>query len=196
MSYSIELELQKFPKTVVLKDGKKATLRPLQKTDEKDFHQLFLGIPEPERMFIKHRVTDLKVIRDWCQKIDYGRNLPLVALMGGKIVGDATLHQQLGGWKRHIGRVSVLVHPEFRDRGLARALIAEIVGLARGEGLEKVEAEFIGEQKAAVHMFAMLGFRELLRLDDYVKDMQAIAHDYILMGLDLKTDEEYAGVGG
>jgi len=28
-----------------------------------------------------------------------------------------------------------------------------------------------------------------------VKDMQAISHDYILMGLDLKTDEEYAGAG-
>jgi hypothetical protein len=35
----------------------------------------------------------------------------------------------------------------------------------------------------------------LLKLPDYVKDMQAITHDYILMGLDLETDEEYAGVG-
>jgi hypothetical protein len=66
----------------------------------------------------------------------------------------------------------------------------------RRAGLEKVEAEFIGEQAAAVKMFAMLGFRQLVRLDDYVKDMQAITHDYLLMGLDLKTDEEYAGVGG
>ena len=196
MSYSIELELQKFPKTVTLKNGKKATLRPLHKADEKDFHQLFLGIPEPERMFIKHRVTDLKVIRDWCQNIDYGRNLPLVGLIGGKIVGDATLHQQLGGWKRHVGRVSVLVHPEFRGRGLARALIAEIIEIARSSGLEKVEAEFIGEQEAAIRMFAMLGFSQLLRLEDYVKDMQAISHDYILMGLDLKTDEEYASAAG
>ncbi|HXJ71922.1 MAG TPA: GNAT family N-acetyltransferase [Candidatus Dormibacteraeota bacterium] len=196
MSYSIELELQKFSKSVTLKDGKKATLRPLHKADEKDLHQLFLGIPEPERMFIKHRVTDLKVIHDWCQNIDYGRNLPLVTLIGGKITGLATLHQQLGGWKRHIGRVSVLVHPDFRGRGLARALIAEILEFARNEGLEKVEAEFIGEQTTAVHMFAMLGFRQLLRLDDYVKDMQAVSHDYLLMGLDLKTDEEYAGVGG
>jgi ribosomal protein S18 acetylase RimI-like enzyme len=196
MSFSIELELQKFPKTVALKDGKKATLRPLQPDDEKDFHQLFLGIPEPERMFIKHRVTDLKIIRDWCRNIDYGRNLPLVGLIGGKIVGDATLHQQLGGWKRHVGRVSVLVHPEFRGRGLARALVAEIVDIARRAGLEKVEAEFIGEQEAAIHMFAMLGFSQLLRLEDYVKDMQAISHDYILMGLDLKTDEEYASASG
>ena len=49
MSFSIELELQKFPKAVTLKDGTKATLRPLRRDDEKDFHQLFLGIPEPER---------------------------------------------------------------------------------------------------------------------------------------------------
>lgn len=196
MSFSIELELQKFPKVVTLKDGKKATLRPLRRDDEKDFHKLFLGIPEPERMFIKHRVTDLEVIRDWCRNIDYGRNLPLVALIGGKIIGDATLHQQLGGWRRHIGRVSVLVHPEFRGRGLARALVGEIIEIARGAGLERVEAEFIGEQETAIKMFALLGFSQLLRLEDYVKDMQAISHDYILMGLELKTDEEYASASG
>ncbi len=196
MSFNIELELQKFPKVIALKDGTKATLRPLRRDDEKDFHQLFLGIPEPERMFIKHRVTEIEVIRDWCRNIDYGRNLPLVALIGGKIVGDATLHQQLGGWRRHIGRVSVLVHPQHRGRGLASALVSEIVDTARQVGLEKVEAEFIGEQEAAIKMFAMLGFSQLLRLEDYVKDMQANNHDYILMGLDLVTDEEYAGAGG
>ena len=196
MSFSIELELQKFPKSVNLKDGTKAALRPLRRDDEKEFHQLFLGIPEQERMFIKHRVQDITVIRDWCHNIDYGRNLPLVGLLGGKIAGVATLHQQLGGWRRHIGRVSVLVHPQFRGRGLARTLVAEIMDIARRAGLEKVEAEFIGEQQAAIKMFALLDFRELLRLEDYVKDMQAISHDYILMGLGLKTDEEYAGVGG
>ena len=196
MSFSIELELQRFPKVVQLKDGTKATLRQLRRDDEKEFHSLFLSIPEPERMFIKHRVAEIETIRDWCRNIDYGRNLPLVGLIGGKIAGDATLHQQLGGWKRHVGRVSVLVHPEFRGRGLARALISEIVEIARQVGLEKVEAEFIGEQAAAIKMFALLGFSQLLRLENHVKDMQAVSHDYILMELGLKTDEEYAGVGG
>jgi putative acetyltransferase len=196
MSFSIELELQQFPKTHPLKDGKKAVLRPLQPDDEKEFHQLFQGIPERERMFIKHRVQDIKVIRDWCKNIDYGRNLPWLGIVDNKIVGAATLHQRLGGWKRHIGRVSVLVHPDYRGRGLARALISEILDIARRASLERVEAAFIGEQEAAIKMFAMLGFNQLIRLDDYVKDMQAITHDYILMGLDLRTDEEYAGVGG
>ena len=193
---SLELELQKFPKDIKLKDGSTVTLRPLRRQDEKKFHEFFLAVPEQERMFIKHRVTDTAVIRDWCENIDLGRNLPLLALSNDKIIGDATLHQQLGGWKRHIGRVSVLVHPQHRGRGLAKALVHEIVEISRNIGLEKVEAEFIGEQEAAIHMFAMLGFSNLLRFEDYVKDMQAITHDYVLMGLDLTTDEEYAGVGG
>lgn len=193
---SLELELQKFPKDIKLKDGSAVTLRPLRRHDEKKFHEFFQAVPEQERMFIKHRVTDLAVISDWCQNIDLGRNLPLLALSGDKIVGDATLHQQLGGWKRHIGRVSVLVHPQHRGRGLAKALVHEIVEISRNIGMEKVEAEFIGEQEAAIRMFAMLGFSNLLRLENYVKDMQAITHDYVLMGLDLTTDEEYASVGG
>src|ERR1043166_5904578 len=192
---SLEFELQKYPKEMKLKDGSKSRLRPLRKDDEKNFHEFFLAVPEAERMFIKHRVTEPQVIRDWCQSIDLGRNLPLLALMEGKIIGDATLHQQLGGWKRHIGRVSVLVHPKYRGRGLAKALVSEIIALARHFGLEKLEAEFIGEQETAIKMFGLLGFTTLARLPDYVKDMQAIPHDYVLMGLDLKTDEEYAGMG-
>jgi GNAT superfamily N-acetyltransferase len=193
---SLELELQKFPKKIVLKEKFQCTLRPLRKDDEKKFHQFFLEVPEPERMFIKHRVMDAAVIREWCENIDLGRNFPLLAVADGKIIADATLHQQLGGWRRHIGRVSVLVLPQYRGRGLARTLINEIMQLARNLGLERLEAEFIGEQEAAIKMFAMLGFSQLLRLEDYVKDMQAATHDYVLMGLELKTDEEYAGVGG
>src|ERR1041385_1347962 len=191
---SLEFELQKYPKEMKLKDGSKSRLRPLRKDDEKNVHEFFLAVPEAERMFIKHRVTEPQVIRDWCQSIDLGRNLPLLALMEGKIIGDATLHQQLGGWKRHIGRVSVLVHPKYRGRGLAKALVTEILSIARAVGLEKVEAEFIGEQDAAIKVFALLGFSNLMRLEDYVKDMQAITHDYVLMGLNLKTEEEYAGM--
>jgi hypothetical protein len=62
-------------------------------------------------------------------------------------------------------------------------------------GLEKVEAEFIGRQAGAIKTFQLLGFSDLVKLPDYVKDMQGITHDYILMGLDLTTDEEYAGMG-
>src|SRR5437867_9556005 len=187
--------LEEYPKEISLKEGFQSILRPLKPSDEKAFHDFFLAVPEQERMFIKHRVTEPEVIRDWCQNIDLGRNLPLLALAGNKIIGDATLHQQLGGWKRHIGRGSVLVHPRYRGRGLAKSLVSEVIEIARRTGLEKVEAEFIGEQEAAIKIFGLLGFTPLVRIPDYVKDMQAVSHDYVLMGLNLETDEEYAGMG-
>lgn len=191
----LDIATEDYPKEVHLKAGMSCTVRPLASTDELAFHEFFLAVPMQERMFIKHRVTEIEVIHDWCQNIDLGRNLPLLAVREGQILADATLHQQLGGWKRHIGRISVLVHPLFRGRGLAKALVMEIVHLARHLGLDKVEAEFIGEQETAIKMFAMLGFSTLARLPSYVKDMQNVEHDYVLMGLDLATDEEYAGMG-
>jgi RimJ/RimL family protein N-acetyltransferase len=193
---TLDTVLDKFPRDVNLKGGMTCTQRPLEASDEASFHRFFLAVPERERMFIKHRVTDPALIKDWCQNIDLGRNFPLLAIFNDQIVGVGTLHQQLGGWKRHIGRVSVLVHPQFRGRGLAKELVTECIEIARQMGLEKVEAEFIGGQEAAMKVFAMLSFRVLTRLPDYVKDMQGITHDYVLMGVELITDEEYAGVGG
>jgi hypothetical protein len=32
-------------------------------------------------------------------------------------------------------------------------------------------------------------------LEDHVLNMKAVTHDYILLGLNLKTDDEYLGVG-
>lgn len=192
---SLEVALAEYPKDLTLKDGFTSVLRPLESTDEMGFHEFFLAVPTQERLFIKHKVTDPAVIHDWCQNIDLGRNLPLLAVHDGQIVACATLHQQLGGWKRHIGRVSVLVHPKFRGRGLARALISESLDIARQLGLEKVEAEFIGGQDTALKMFGLLGFHPLCKLPEYVRDMEGGTHDYVLMGLNLKTDEEYAGMG-
>src|SRR5215831_14020964 len=134
---SLDLLTEQYPKSIELKSGFQCEVRPLEATDELAFHEFFLAVPTQERMFIKHRVIDPEVIRDWCQHIDLGRNLPLLAVLDGQIIADATLHQQLGGWKRHVGRVSVLVHPKFRGRGLARAMVNEIVSIARNLGLQK-----------------------------------------------------------
>ena len=185
--------LEQYPKQLKLAGGTAVTVRPLAKADEKEFHTFFCAIPETERLLFKHRVTERKVIHEWCHKIDYGRILPLLAIADKKILADASLHQTLGGWKRHIGRISVVVHPTARGKGIAKVLVQELIEIAHHLGLERLEAEFMGEQQSARHVFGALGFSELMTQKDYVKDMQALAHDYVLMGRRLLTDEEFAG---
>lgn len=191
----IEFALEKFPVHHPLTSGVQAVVRPLEAGDEPAFRVFHDAIAETERFLIKHRLIDAFQIGQWCSDLDYEKRLPLLAIVGGKIVGHATLHQRPGGWKRHIGTVDALVVPEYRGRGVLRALLCELVEVAQHGGLTKLEAEFNGERKNTIGSFRKCGFTELVRLPDYLQDMQAQPHDYVLMGLDLGVDYENAGTG-
>jgi GNAT superfamily N-acetyltransferase len=179
-----------------LRDGTKCVVRPLSRRDELRLKKFFFAVPEEERLFIKQSILDGQVFHHWCRQLDFEENLPLLILHGQKIIGCATLHQRRGGWKRHIGVVTLLTHLDYRGRDLTRILVGEQIELARYFGLRKLEVELTGERKIAVLGLEKLGFTQFLRLPDYVLDMKAVTHDYVLMGLDLKVDEEYAGIGG
>ena len=192
---SFELALKEIDKNFTADDGMEINIRPLEAGDEKALLGFFKNLPEPEVMFFKRRVRDPEVIKQWCENIDLYARLPLLALHEGKVIAVASLLQNNGGWKRHIGRISQSILPKYRQKGIAGKLVQELVDIARMAGLQKVEAEFIDKQEGGQKLFALLGFTHLMRLEDYVQDMQAIQHDYVLMGMDLKTDEEYAGMG-
>jgi len=188
--------LEKFPFTAKLRDGTSVTIRPLGKRDDAKLHKFLLSVPEEERLFIKQPILDRAIVQQWCKHADYDRNLPLLVLDGQKVIGEATLHQRFGGWKRHIGLITLLTHPEYRGRDVSKILVAELIEIAKHCGLRRLETEVNGERKIALQVLSQFGFSELMHLEDYVLDMKAVTHDYVLLGLDLKTNEEYLGVGG
>jgi GNAT superfamily N-acetyltransferase len=190
-----EHALEKFPLALKLRDGTHVTVRPLAKRDDTRLHKFLLSVPEEERLFIKQPILNREVVKQWCRQADFDRNLPLLILHGQKITGEATLHQRLGGWKRHIGLVTLLTHPEYRGRDVSKILVAELIEIARHCGLRRLEAEVNGERKIALKTLAALGFSPPMQLEDYVLDMKAVTHDYVLLGLNLKVDDEYLGVG-
>jgi GNAT superfamily N-acetyltransferase len=190
---SLEFILEDYPEEITLDNGSTAELRPLKSTDEELIREFYLAVPEHERAFIKHRVTDGAIFHEWCENIDYEANLPMLMLQDGRVVAEGTLHQRQGGWKSHIGLVSTLALPDFHGIGLSTVLIDHLTRIAQHCGLTRLEAEFNGEREIAIAEFAKIGFTELLRQPNYVRDLHRNYHDYILMGIDLKTDEEYAG---
>ena len=191
----IEYALEKFPVRQLLPNGVQCLIRPLAEEDEPAFNRFHDAIPVTERFMIKHRISDATQVHEWCHHLDYEKRLPLVSLADGQIVGHATLHQRPGGWKRHIGMVDALIHPDFRGVGVLRALLGELVNAARHAGLTKLEAEFNGDRRNTLLSFGKCGFSELVRIPDYLQDMEAQPHDYVMMGLDLGVEYDYAGAG-
>lgn len=192
---SLEYALEKFPVQLTLRDGTPCVIRVVGKHDDAKLQKFFLAVPELERLFIKQRPTERRLLREWCRHPDFEENLPLLMLHGDKVVGEATLHQRRGGWRRHIGVVTVLTHPDYRGKDVAKLLVEEIITIAQHLGLRRLEARFNGERTVAIHALESLGFEQLLWLPDYVLDMQSHPHDYVLLGMDLRTAEEYASAG-
>jgi GNAT superfamily N-acetyltransferase len=191
----LEYALEKYPVSLKLRDGTPVVIRPFCRRDENRLHKFLLAVPEEERLFIKKRIFERAKFHEWCRHADFMENLPLLMLHGGKIIGEATLLQRPGGWKRHIGVLTMLTHPDYRGRDVARNLIAEQVEIAAALGLRKLESELNGERKIAIRALEDAGFYPLMHRTDYVLDMNAVPHDYVLIGLDLRVEEEYAGVG-
>lgn len=191
----LETALDAYPLRTPLNSGLQVLLRPMQPEDRSAFQAFLPLVPEIERLFIKEHLTDPKLLQHWCRDLDFESELPLLALADGQIVGLAALQQRLGGWKRHIARVRLLTHPDYRGLGLASLLIENLIELARHAGLARLEAEFNAERTIAIQAFASAGFKELVRLPGYVIDMHGGAHDLVMLGMDITLDAENTGLG-
>lgn len=188
--------LESFPVSRQLAGGIDCVVRPLSAEDEREFIRFLNVIPEIERLFIKPRIGSGDFLRQWFRDLDYDSALPLVAVAHDHLIGMALLQQRDGGWKRHIGRVHCLTHPEYRDVGVSGVLIEEIIDVARHCGLTRLEAEFNGEREAAIVCFLHAGFQEMLRRKGYLKDMKGGSHDWVLLGMQLRADSDFHAGGG
>lgn len=186
--------MERFPLAAQLRDKTKVTVRPIRRGDCAALQKFFCTVPEPERLFVERPVTNKVLFEKWCKTIDLERDFTLLMLDKRKVIGWINMHMPQGGWMRHIGHLRLLTHPNYRGRDVSLILVEEIIAVARYLRLWKLEAELNGERKMAIRSLQHLGFEELFCLPDYVIDMTRQPHDYLLMGMDLKTDEEYAGM--
>jgi GNAT superfamily N-acetyltransferase len=192
---ALEYALERFPVETQLRDRTKVVIRPLRRTDGTALQKFFFAVPEPERLFIERPIMDKAIFDTWCRERDLQRDFTLLMIDKKRIIGWINMHMPQGGWMRHIGHITLLTHPEYRGRDVSMMLVQEIIHAGRHLGLWKLEAELNGERKIAIRSLQQLGFEQLFCLPDYVIDMSRQKHDYVLMGRNLKTDEEYAGLG-
>ncbi len=191
----LDFALEKFPRRVALKNELMCTVRPLHEEDEGALCDFMLGLEQEDRLFINGPCSKADLFTEWCRGVDYDCNLPLLALESRRIIALGILHQRQGGWKRNIGSLNLMVDPDYTQHGLVLLLIRSLVGLGRHAGLMKLESELVGARPGFVEAFQCAGFSQLIQLPSYVEDMKGRPQDFVLMGIDLIPNEEFAGVG-
>ena len=181
-----------YPKDIMLRDGDKVSVRPLEPDDKIRLLEFFERIPEEERYYLKENVASAKVIQGWTSNMDFAKVIPIVAVVGNAIVADATLHLNRTPARHHLGEVRVVVDPAYREVGLGGRLIREILDIAAGLGLVKVTFELVAQrEKEAVVAAERVGFKEIATLEDRVKDFWGNYQDVLLLEIPVADRERW-----
>lgn len=176
---------QRFPKEVVLRDGRRVLVRPFTARDTQALWSFFQGLPPDIRRFAWDNLDDPSLVESWGRQIDYAHVLPLLAVDGQQVVADATLHRRDRGPLRRVGRVKWLLDPAFRGQGLGTTLVNTFIDIAREQRLRHLTCMLIADLEAdAVLTLRELGFEES-PFPGYGTDPDGEPHDMVKLVLEL-----------
>lgn len=175
----------RYPQEAALRDGRPVIVRPFTGNDVGALKEFFHNLPTDTRRLAWDRIDDPALVEHWGDNVDYDKTLPLLALDGGRIVADATLHQREGGPLRMVGRVKWLIHPDYRGLGLGTMLVNHFIDHARNNGLRHLTCLLFSDLEAdAVETLQTLGFQKY-PIPGYGADPDGNRHDMVKMVLDL-----------
>jgi ribosomal-protein-alanine N-acetyltransferase len=103
----------------------------------------------------------------------------VVAVAGGQIIGMLHIEASRHGF----GELAMLVHRDWRGRGVGSALMQAAIGWARAHGLHKLCLEVFAQNAAAIALHRKCGFAEEGRRARQYRRASGELWDTIMMGL-------------
>ena len=145
----------------------------------------FAVLPSSLRNKMRYKVTDKELLRKRLEQIDGTNHWRLIAEIGGKIVGDATMDREPFGWTRHVAEVRAVVDPQYSLLDIEAGLFKELAVLGDKAGIERLFTEVMKGQNKLITALEQAGFIYEATRRKYAKDLQGRLHDVILMSNDL-----------
>jgi acetyltransferase len=87
--------------------------------------------------------------------IDYDAEMVLVAERGEEILAVGRLIREEGAKEAEF---AVLISDQFQGHGLGTELLKRLIEIARADGLERVTADILGENRQMIEICKLLGF--------------------------------------
>ena len=184
MDASVIDRLAIYRNLITLRDGTRVLLRVLDKDDRDRLQAMFALVGDDDAEAMRENVKDPAVIQTWIDELDYGRVIPLVAVVNDEIVGDATLRLGQGPY-RHKAEVRIFLSKPYRQRGLGTAMLKSLIDIAKRMELRLLTVEVIANRTPVIRAFRGLGFQMQTTLPDYFMMPDGETLDVALMILPL-----------
>ena len=84
------IDLERYPREVTLRNGVTLIFRPMDRDDVDRLWVFFQQIPPEDKMFFRQDVSRREEVQHWADTLDYGLVLPILAIEGDRVVGDAS----------------------------------------------------------------------------------------------------------
>jgi len=151
-------------RTVTLRNGRKAFVRPVRPEDEEEFRRFFEKItPEDLRLRFFAPVRDFShTFLARLTQLDYARAIAFVAFdeQTGEMMGAVRLHADAN---HETGEYGILLRSDLKGLGLGWILMRLMIEWAKAEGLHEVEGQVLRENTTMLEMCRSLGFS--IRID-------------------------------
>jgi L-amino acid N-acyltransferase YncA len=177
-----------FRQVVTLRDGARVLIRPLTAEDRQMLLDLLVPVSPDELRFMRHNVVDPVVVNSWVDNLDYDRVFPMAAVIGDRIVGEATLHFEKGH-ARHRAELRIFLAKDFRRRGLGMKLTQATIEIAKRRSLYMLEVQIVRDLSNDIKAMEKVGFEVVTTFEDYYMLPDGELRDVVHMILHLRAPE-------
>jgi RimJ/RimL family protein N-acetyltransferase len=132
-------------------------IRPLMPDDAEGLHAI-LSQPQVAGRLTLLPSIELPDTQEWIEKKVPGRHT-LIAEIDGRIAGSVSVTQFQNPRIAHMGRLGILVHPDFWRQGLGSRLLKAILDIADNWlNLKRIELDVFTTNTAAIRLYEKFGF--------------------------------------
>jgi acetyltransferase len=171
---------QRLEEIVKLRTGRKVLLRPIRPEDEPNHHRFVASLTEEDlrfRFFGQiHSLPHSEMAR--LTQIDYDRDMAFIAVTIDTDEPETIgVVRAMSALDNETAEFAVVVRPDQKGNGLARALMQKMIAYSRGRGTGALVGQVLTDNRRMIAFVESLGFRRTKLVD----------HDIVEMVLDLKS---------
>jgi RimJ/RimL family protein N-acetyltransferase len=156
-----------YSKELILKDGARALLRPLENEDQENLFKFFFKMPRSDLLICPDNIRERGTIESWFTNYTHKKVFQLGAVKDTKIIAKGTLRKE-GSYWQHAAEIKLIVAPNYRGRGLGSEMFKAFLAQGLNLNLEKIVVQFTSDNKGFSGMLDHFNLKPEAVLNSYV----------------------------